>query len=92
MSTVTIAQSSLSTYRADIIEARVEKLEDLNLDRRLAVMENLLQDLKIEVKESSKKDMLDWASGGGVGLILLRLGYEAVRNLKKKGNVNDPII
>lgn len=82
MATMTYAQK---WSPEEEVNRRISAIENLNLDRRIAVIETTVQDIKVKVD----KGMLDYVQSGGVGLILLKFVFEALT--KKKGKSNEAL-
>lgn len=70
--------STIEDYRFQTLEERVTAIESLRLDQRLVRIETILDKL-------NDRDWTSNLANGGVGLLLARALYIAMRNKPQKG-------
>ena len=67
-------------YRLENLERRLADFESLKLDQRVTRIETVLTNL-----EMGHTDWLNNATGGGIGLLLIRALYIEIRERKRRG-------
>lgn len=77
-----VIQPSLADYRLEELYRRVSAIEALNIDKRLAVIEELL-------KSVNSQTVWGPMSMGGVALLLLREAYASMRSGRRRPDDDD---